>query len=180
MQIWMGIFLIAGVLTTFFMSRVYCGWICPINTTIKGTNWIKKKLHIGSFKIPDFLRKPWARIIILTLFLAAIAFTFATGEKLPVLLVLLGLGVLLSVLFPEELWHRYLCPYGTILSVPGSKSKWSLKIDQDACISCGKCKSVCPAVAVENTNTTYEIIKKDCLVCMACVDNCPKDAIPYK
>ena len=33
-QVWMGIFLVSAVLALFF-GRIYCGWICPINTVMR-------------------------------------------------------------------------------------------------------------------------------------------------
>ena len=44
MQLWMGIFVL-GVLASLFWSRLYCGWICPINTTMEGLTFVKKKNH---------------------------------------------------------------------------------------------------------------------------------------
>lgn len=178
-QLWMAIFLLSVILTL-FISRVYCGWVCPINTVIKATNWIKKKLHLKSFTIPAFLKKRWVRYAFLALFFAVFAFTMISGKKLPVLPIVVVLGVVVSLFFPEELWHRYLCPYGTILSLPGSKSMRFLKIDQDTCISCGLCKKVCPAEAVHEEDKKYDILKKDCLMCMECERQCPTKAIHYR
>lgn len=59
MQLWMGIFVL-GVLAFLFWSRLYCGWICPINTTMEGISFVKKKNHLKSFKIPRWLSKPLA------------------------------------------------------------------------------------------------------------------------
>ena len=67
MQLWMGIFVL-GVLASLFWSRLYCGWICPINTTMEGISFVKKKNHLKSFKIPRWLSKPWLRLVILLLF----------------------------------------------------------------------------------------------------------------
>lgn len=178
-QMWMVVFLLS-VVATIILSRIYCGWICPINTIIKATNWIKNKLHIKSFKIPKFLEKNWIRYIILALFFATFAFTMISGRKLPVLPIVVAIGVIISLFFPEELWHRYLCPYGTILSLPGSKSMHYLQIDKNKCTSCGLCKKVCPAKAVNKEDKNYDIIKKDCLVCMECERKCPVNAIEYK
>ena len=55
-QIWMGLFLI-GIIASFFLGRIYCGWFCSINTVLKGVTWIKKKLHIKNFEIPKVLTK---------------------------------------------------------------------------------------------------------------------------
>jgi len=62
-QLWMGLFLFA-IIVSFLLGRVYCGWICPINTVMKGVTWIKKKLHIKNIEISVFLTKPWVRFLL--------------------------------------------------------------------------------------------------------------------
>jgi len=178
-QIWMAIFVVSTLASLIF-SRFYCGWLCPINTVLKPVTWAKKKLHIKSCKIPNFLKKTWVRIFMLVLFLGILAFTLKTGKKLPVLPISVALGFVLTLFFPEELWHRYLCPYGTILSLPSRKAKYGMKIDQEKCIGCGKCMKVCPSVAITKEEKKYSITKNDCLVCRACSEVCPVEAIPYK
>lgn len=177
-QIWMGIFVIAALASLLF-SRFYCGWLCPINTVLKPVTWAKKKLHIKSFKVPNFLKKTWVRIFMLVLFLGVLIFTLRTGKRLPVLPISVALGFVLTLFFPEELWHRYLCPYGSILSLPSRKARFGMKIDEEKCISCGKCMKVCPAVAITKEDKKYSITKNDCLVCRECVAACPVDAITY-
>ena len=48
----------------------------------------------------------------------------------------------------------------------------------DACISCGKCASVCPLgnIDLENGRPVW---KNNCTHCMACICRCPKEAIEY-
>ena len=175
-QLWMGIFIVLGIIGTLIFNRFYCGWLCPINTGIKGVNWLKRVLKIGSLKIPAFLKKPVIRYLVLGAFLAMMAATIATGKKLPVLPALVGIGVFLSFFFHESLWHRYLCPYGTLLSFPGRLSKKPIKIDR-TCVSCGSCQAVCPSEAIIQRDDQYNIIEHECLVCMECVTVCPKDSI---
>lgn len=178
-QLWMGIFLL-GILASFLLGRIFCGWACTINTVLKGVTWLKKKLHLKSIKIPNFLMKPWVRFLAIVLFIGLFILTMTAGQKLPVMHVLLIIAVILTFLFPEELWHRFLCPYGTILSLSSSKTRHGMKIDSNSCTNCGVCKAVCPAKAVEKKEGQHEIIKKDCLVCMECSIKCRQKAISYK
>lgn len=177
-QIWMGIFVLSALASLVF-SRFYCGWLCPINTTLKPVTWAKRRLHIKSFPIPNFLKKTWVRILMLVLFLGILGFTLKTGKRLPVLPISVALGFVLTLFFPEELWHRYLCPYGSILSLPSRKARYGMKIDEGTCIKCGKCVKVCPAVAIAKEGKKYSITKNNCLVCGACSEVCPSDAITY-
>lgn len=178
-QLWMGVFA-ASILAALLLGRVYCGWICPINTVMRGIGRIKKKLHIKSAEIPAWLTRPWVRILALGLFIAAFIFTMASGKKLPVLPALFAIGVILTLFSPEALWHRYLCPYGTILSIPARKSKHTMVIDSDLCNGCGMCNRVCPAKAVEKDERHYKILKADCIVCTECSEVCKQGAVRYR
>ena len=62
-QLWMGVFGL-GLLVSLLWSRLYCGFICPINTVIEGITFVKQKAHIKSFKIPRWLSKPWLPLVI--------------------------------------------------------------------------------------------------------------------
>lgn len=177
-QVWMGIFLASVVLTLFF-GRIYCGWICPINTVMKLVTGIKARFKLKSFAVPELLKKPAFRYGILAAFLLAFILTMVSGKRLPVLPILFAAGVLLTVFFPEVLWHRYLCPYGTILSLPGAKAQRQLRIDLEICSECGVCQTVCPGGAITATGG-YSINKSLCLNGRDCAGQCPKQAIRYQ
>lgn len=178
MQLWMGIFVL-GVLASLFWSRLYCGWICPINTTMEGLTYVKKKNHLKSFKIPRWLSKPWLRLVILLLFFLVFVFVMMTGKKLPILPLLFAGGVILTLFFPAELWHRFLCPYGTILSLSSMKARHAMVIDPEKCNNCGACQKACPAGAIEK-QTKHQIHQSDCLVCLKCQESCHQKAIRYQ
>lgn len=178
-QIWMAIFLVSVILALFF-GRFYCGFICPINTVMGFASKIKSKFQIKGMSEPDFMKKPVFRYAVLATFIFTFSFVMKTGKKLPVLPALLLVGVVSTLLFSESLWHRYICPYGTILHFVGSLSKRFYCINDDLCISCGKCYKVCPAEAVQKDKDKYMINKSECLVCGKCAENCNKDAINYQ
>jgi len=177
-QLWMAIF-VASTLLALLFSRFYCGWLCPINTVIRPISWVKKQLKIRRKAMPAWIESDVLRFIVLVLFLATMGFVFKTGKKLPVLPALLGLGVLISIFFDEALWHRHLCPYGTILSVPGRFSKKSMVIDEALCNNCTRCARVCPSAAIVKEEK-HQITKRECLVCHECERVCTKGAIEYR
>jgi len=176
-QIFMILFVIS-VLGSFLLGRVYCGWLCPISTLMSVVTAIKKKLHLKNRKVPALLMKPSVRISSVGIFMAFFVFTLVSGRKLPVVLALLVVGAALTLFFPEELWHRCLCPYGLILSFPSSKAKHAMTVDSDLCNNCGTCMRVCPAKAIIKKNK-HEIMSKDCLVCMECSRSCKQEAIHF-
>ena len=177
-QLWMGIFF-ASVLLSLLFSRFYCGWLCPINTILRPIAYGKKKLKIKSLKTPAFFRNGVVRILMLLGFLAMMVVVFRTGKKLPVLPALVLLGVALSLFFEEELWHHWLCPYGTILSLPARAGRKSMVINPSLCTNCTRCAKVCPSGAIVKEEK-HRIIKNECLVCHECERVCTKGAISYQ
>lgn len=147
LQLWMGLFG-AGMILSFFAGRLYCGWVCPIHPVVRTATWIKKKLRLPHPVIPEWLQGNALRFGMLGLFVAALTFTMMSGKKLPVLPVLIGVAACVSLVFTESYWHRWLCPYGTLLSLPARFARRNLQIEQSGCISCGKCMNACQAQAV--------------------------------
>ncbi len=178
-QVWVGIFLI-GLVGSLFLGRFYCGWFCPINTVMNGVTWIKETLGIKKQRTPVALTRPWVRYTVLVLFFSLFAFSMITGRAIPALPALFAVGIVVTVFFPEETWHHFLCPYSTILSLPSKGSKYNMVIDQNNCNSCGICRKICPADAVQVCDRVYAIDKSSCLVCHDCAVKCRAEAICYK
>ena len=179
LQLWLVVFAV-GVGLSFFAGRFFCGWICPMGTLFRPIGWIYRKLGIRRLKTPGIVRKPWVRVAFLVLFVAVMVATKVLGIKVNALLYLILLSVALTLFFEEEMWHRYLCPFGTILSLSSRFAGRGMAIDEKACISCGKCQKVCPSqsiVTLENGKRAN--VAKECLLCYKCQDVCPVDVCNY-
>lgn len=177
-QIWMAIFGIGLLLSTYF-GRFYCGYICPINTGMALIDDNANKNQRKRRSVPEVFKKAWTRYGILVLFLGTMIMVFKTGKKLPVLPVLFGLGIIITIFYKPEFWHRYLCPYGTLLSIFSKFNKRSYMVANENCIKCRKCVRACPSDAIlwEGKEEYPTIIENECLLCGKCKEVCPTDAI---
>jgi polyferredoxin len=177
---WMIIFAVS-MIAALLLGRIFCGWICPMNTLMIPTEWLAKKLGIQTKKIPKILQsQKWAYILLLLL-IPTVIISKRKGIQMPFLLYFLALSVLFTLRYKPEVWHKYLCPFGILQSLPGRFSRWTEKVKVDNCIGCRLCESACPAGAV---SISYEKKKAKihstlCHQCFNCQEKCPADAIFY-
>ncbi|MFA7109114.1 MAG: 4Fe-4S binding protein [Sphaerochaetaceae bacterium] len=180
LQMWLLIFGISALLSI-FLGRFYCSWICPMNTLFKPINWLYSKLKIKKIKTPSFFKWKGFRIVILVLFVVTMFLVKKMGLKINVLLYMTAFSVFLNLFFEENLWHRHICPFGTILSLTSRPSFYRMEINENDCISCGKCQKVCPTNSIITLeNKKRQNVKNECLLCGRCVDVCPKSVCVMK
>lgn len=56
-----------------------------------------------------------------------------------------------------------------------------ITLDQDVCISCKTCISICPMGVYEDEGDRVEVAyPEECIACMGCVPACPVEAINVK
>ena len=83
--------------------------------------------------------------------------------------------IILSILFYRP-FCKWICPLGAFYAWFNRISLLQLQVDQNKCISCGKCGRVCKMdVAVPQTPNHNE-----CIRCGACITACPTQAIHYQ
>ncbi len=83
------------------------------------------------------------------------------------------IGILVLSLFFYRPFCRYLCPLGAIYGCFNPIAFQRYKKDEDACISCGKCQTVCPFDLDPSKNPN----SMECIRCGRCLDACPTDAL---
>lgn len=180
LQLWIVVFII-GALASVGLGRFYCGWICPMDTLSRPMRWLKDKFSVNDLGVPDILRSRKLRYSIVLIFIGSMIVFNLLGIQLPVILIIVVIGVAFMTVFDEELFHRYLCPYGTILSLTSKPSRFIMRIDEEECIGCGRCQEVCPTKTIETLEDgKRRIHNKECLKCFDCQDVCPVDCISYK
>ncbi|MEA1911211.1 MAG: 4Fe-4S dicluster domain-containing protein, partial [Spirochaetota bacterium] len=114
-------------------------------------------------------------------FIAAMVLTMKFKIKVNLILYVTIISVVLTLIFEESFWHSNVCPYGTILSLSSRPAKFSVKIDEEKCTSCGLCQKVCPSDSIVTLeNKKRRITKNSCLTCFKCQEVCPVNVISYR
>lgn len=187
------------IITTLFLGRLYCGWLCPFGAVIEFLYNIKtffekkykkslgKEIEIEIIednKIVKFLRKyeylyRYIKylIMILILILPSLIILepfqylfFITQTELKFLLYLIFIFIL-SIIF-IRIWCRYLCALGAFLGLLSKISLFKLTIQKEHCLNCEICKTICPTNAIITKNDKLKILNSECILCNKCRQNC--------
>jgi polyferredoxin len=78
----------------------------------------------------------------------------------------------MASLFVERPWCRYACPLGAAIGLAGKLSPLWIQRAGPACAGCALCNKACPVGIPVDTRTA--IADASCIMCMRCVDTCPK------
>ena len=87
-------------------------------------------------------------------------------------------GIILAFLFKDNrAFCKYICPVTIFLKPMSYFSVVRVKCDKEKCISCGKCKKVCPMNVDITDNSRKRKNGTECILCMKCVEECPQNAL---
>ena len=89
-----------------------------------------------------------------------------------------SVGIILAFAFKDNrAFCKYICPVTVFLKPMSYFSLMRISCDSTKCISCGKCKKVCPMEVDMLDNSRSRENGTECILCMQCVDSCPNDAL---
>lgn len=179
--LWLGIFSVT-LLFALLLGRVFCGWICPMNTLMIPTEWLSKKLNLQAKKVPNWLKSkavPWIMLIVMILVMTVLKRIF--GIEIQMLLYLLLLSVIVTLIYKPEVFHNNVCPFGLLQSFTGRFALFTEKVNHNKCVGCKLCEPVCPSksIIVSKESKKANINSTLCHQCFNCQLICPKDAISY-
>lgn len=172
-------------------GRVFCSWICPLNTLLEITDKIRKYVKLPDAQFDRQQKKYYALAVLVLSFLIGVPIfeLFSPiGFTMRNLLFTYGIGlwfilavILFELLIAKRGWCRYLCPLGGFYQSIGKFGLFQVKFNHDACVGCITCRSVCfadPDILEPSINReTMYVTAGDCSLCGACVDHCPFDAL---
>ena len=181
MMLWLALYAVS-LLVALLFGRVYCGYVCPMNTLMIPTEWLSKKLKLQTVNSPKWLSSgkfAWFALV------GSVAIMLLAqkllDKNISILLIWLVVSALITLRYKPAVFHNLICPFGPLQKVFGRFAKFSEKVNKESCIGCKLCEKVCPSEAIEvkSTDKKAEIEASICLQCTNCQQVCPKDAIHY-
>ena len=171
---------VAKIFGPLIFGRGWCGYAC----------WTAMVLDFLPYKVPRQPRKKieWIRYVTFAaslLFVAAL-FLAKVGNMEQIMfrafiagnIAYYGVGIALAYIFQDNrAFCKYICPVTVFLKPMSYYSLIRIKCDKEKCVSCGKCKKVCPMNVDVTDNSRGRVNGTECILCMECKRNCPKDAL---
>lgn len=171
---------VAKIFGPLLFGRGWCGYAC----------WTAMVLDCLPYKKPQAARKKIGFIRYITF---AFSFSFVVllflnhvenMEKIMFIAFIVGnilyyiVGIILAFLFKDNrAFCKYICPVTIFLKPMSYFSVVRVKCDKEKCISCGKCKKVCPMNVDITDNSRKRKNGTECILCMECVKTCPRKAL---
>ena len=87
-------------------------------------------------------------------------------------------GILFAFTFRDNrAFCKYFCPITIFLKPASYFSLLRIKVNKNKCVSCNKCRKICP-MEVDMLNNKYNRENgTECILCMECVMECPQKAL---
>ena len=171
---------VAKIFGPLIFGRGFCGYAC----------WTAMVLDFLPYKTRALPRKSigWIRYLTfaLSFLFVSTLFLLKVGnlERIMFWAFLFGnlayylVGIALAFLFKDNrAFCKYICPVTVFLKPMSYFSLVRIRCDETKCISCGKCKKVCPMDVEMTDNSRKRKNGTDCILCMECVKVCPKGAL---
>lgn len=171
---------VAKIFGPLIFGRGWCGYAC----------WTAMVLDFLPYKTPRHPRKTigWMRYVTFAfsfLFVACLFLLNANHMEQILFLAFLvgnaayylaGIGLAFA-LQDNRAFCKYLCPITVFLKPMSYYSLLRITCDKSKCVSCGKCKKVCPMEVDATDNARSRKNGTECILCMECVKSCPKNAL---
>lgn len=171
---------VAKIFGPLLFGRGWCGYAC----------WTAMILDLLPYKHPKEKRKNlgFIRYLMFGLSLAFVSALFLLQikhlEKIMFQSFVFGnvayyaVGIFLAFRFKDNrAFCKYICPVTVFLKPMSYFSRTRVTVDESKCISCNKCKKVCPMNVDMTDNSRKRVNGTECILCMECVKACPKGAL---
>jgi ferredoxin-type protein NapH len=189
--------LLIPVLVTVALGRVFCGWICPMNTLLEAVDKLRRLLRLVEIRERDVRFSLKNKYLVLAVVLGLVGLTGvpciamfyppATMSREMHLMVFgstIGIGsYLILVICAIELfvskrwWCRYICPGGALYSLLGRFRLLRVVRHEKNCVACGDCVRACQFGLAP---MLVPVTGMECTNCGSCVRACNDDALTFQ
>lgn len=173
-------YVVAKLFGPVIFGRGWCGYAC----------WTAMFLDLLPYKTPQTPRKGFGYLRYVT-FLASLLFVIALFVfQVPDLsqimfysfiignIMYFGIGTILAFTCKDNrAFCKYICPITIFLKPASYFSLLRIKIDEEKCNGCGRCKKVCQMNVEMTNNSRKRINGTECILCFKCIDECPQKAL---
>jgi polyferredoxin len=174
-------YLVAKIAGPFIFGRGWCGYAC----------WTAMILDLLPYKMPQ--KQPVKKMGLLRIFIFAISLIYffilfihyrTDIEEIMYISFIAGnviyyaVGILFAYLFKDNrAFCKYFCPITVFLKPASYFALSRRRVKQEKCISCNKCKKICPMGVNMLDNKFSRKNGTECIQCMKCVNECPGQAL---
>jgi ferredoxin len=156
-------FFLAPLVVSLFAGRAFCAAVCPHGA-------LQDLVLLKAIKVPRSVEHGLS--VIPYLYLGAGVLFAATGSAFIIcrydpfvplfrltgsLTLLVAGGALVGLsMFVGRPYCRFLCPYGALLRLAATLSKWRVRITPDFCTQCRLCEDACPYGAIREPTASLQ------------------------
>jgi polyferredoxin len=165
-------FFIFPLVFALFAGRVFCSAVCPHGA-------LQDLVLLKPIRLPSWLEQGLSLVPLL--YLGAGAAFAVTGSAFVICqydpfvslfrrtgsfgMLALGTAFLLLGIFVGRPYCRFICPYGALLKMAATVSKWRVRITPNVCTQCRLCEDACPYGAIQypipSSAPTPEVLHQD-------------------
>jgi polyferredoxin len=188
------VLVLVAVAMAFFLRKAFCSWVCPVgflsellarfgrwsfgrnfrpwawlDLPLRGLKYLLLAffvfaiLSMSPAELQAFIQSPYNRVADMKMGLFFLDLS-RTG------IIVIGV-LLLASIFVQNVWCRYLCPYGALLGFFSWLSPTRITRNLDPCVNCGLCDRAC--MARLPVSKSEEIRSPECTGCLDCLAVCP-------
>ena len=174
-------YLVAKIGGPLIFGRGWCGYAC----------WTAMVLDLLPYKIPQKKGNIKLRLLRIVIFIISLGYFLIVFinkresiENIMYISFIVGnaiyyfIGILFAFIFEDNrAFCKYFCPITIFLKPASYFALLRVKVNPGNCISCDKCKKICP-MGVDVKNNKYNRENgTECILCFKCKMECPKKAL---